>query len=244
MNNCCEGQWKQWTGPAGPGLYQNLTQNEFAGLNFRLKEKKNEDYKREKHIFLCSGACILRALPVLPLPISLFVILARTCNWILKSVSALWNLHNLMALQSGCSRLLLIWPFDWKTLFWLQICVSPEIKRKVQRCEKRKTSKSHGFPIILIQIYMYSNFGNSFVFALFRSVLTLSGPQGFFPLCWQQDGDRQRDTAFREAWQAPLVIFPPPPIDSVSSGSVLAELPISEQLNNMPSSVLWGKTHT
>lgn len=69
---------------------------------------------------------------------------------------------------------------------------------------------------------------------LFRSLITVSGPEGVFPLGWQQRGDRERETgraSSGEAWQTPLVIFPPPPIDSVSSGSVLAGPPSSEGLD-------------
>lgn len=61
------------------------------------------------------------------------------------------------------------------------------IRADNRRRRRRKTSNRQGFSIILIQIYVYSNFGS-----------------------------------IGEAWQMPLVIFLPPPIDSVSRGSVLA----------------------
>ena len=72
----------------------------------------------------------------------------------------------------------------------------------------------------------------------FHSLITVSGPKGVFPLGWQQQRDRERETgraSSGEAWQTPLVIFPPSPIDSVSSGLVLAGPPSSEGLDNMPS---------
>lgn len=77
--------------------------------------------------------------------------------------------------------------------------------------------------------------------SFFLSLITVSGPEGVFPLGWQQHGDRERETgraSSGEAWQTPLIIFPPPPIDSVSSGSVLAWSLSSEGLDNMPSSAI------
>lgn len=71
--------------------------------------------------------------------------------------------------------------------------------------------------------------------------MTVPGPEGVFPLGWQQQDDREkRERAVGRLWQTPLVIFPPPPIDSVSSGSVLAGPPSSQGLDNMPSSALGG----
>lgn len=135
--------------------------------------------------------------------------------------------------------------------------MSPEKKRAEDRRRRRITRNSREFSIIPILFHVYSNFGNltylifslcrslihltvslylclSVSHLLFRSLLTVSGPEGVFPLGWQQQGDRERETgraSSGEAWQTPLVIFPPPPIDSVSSGSVLAGPPSSEGLD-------------
>lgn len=85
----------------------------------------------------------------------------------------------------------------------------------------------------------------------FHSLITVSGPKGVFPLGWQQQGDRGREGEEREtgrpssgeAWQTPPVIFPPPPIDSVSSASVSEEPAGAEGLDNMPSSAIRGTYH-
>lgn len=98
-------------------------------------------------------------------------------------------------------------------------------------------------PVTLIHLSVSLDLCLSVSHLLFRSLITVSGPEGVFPLGWQQQGDRERETgraSSGEAWQTPLVIFPPPPIDSVSSGSVLAGPPSSEWLDNMPSSAISG----
>lgn len=76
---------------------------------------------------------------------------------------------------------------------------------------------------------------------LFHFLITVSGPKEVFPLGWQQQGDGERETgrtSSGEAWQTPLVIFPPPPIDSVSSGSPLERPASSEWFDNIPSSAI------
>lgn len=129
---------------------------------------------------------------------------------------------------------------------------------------KQQTVES--FLLFKFCLYMYPDFGNltplffplcrslihlsvspdlclSFSHLLFRCLITVSGPEGVFPLGWQQQGDREREAgraSSGEAWQTPLVIFPPPPIDSVSSGSVLAGPLSSEGFDNMPSSAMRG----
>lgn len=47
------------------------------------------------------------------------------------------------------------------------------------------------------------------------SLITVSGPEEVFPLCWQQQGDGERETGGEQAVGrlGKCVIFPPPPID-------------------------------
>lgn len=114
-------------------------------------------------------------LPLLPLAtcvLTLQACLRITAMW--KSVS---YIEDGMARQSGCSRPLLIRSLYWKTLFWLSALHElKRIRADNRRRRRRKRINRQGFSIILIQIYVYSDFGNStcLFFSLCHSLINLS----------------------------------------------------------------------
>lgn len=114
-------------------------------------------------------------LPLLPLAtcvLTLQACLHITAMW--KSVS---YMEDGMARQSGCSMPLLTRSLYWKTPFWLSALHElKRIRADNRRRRRRKTSNRQGFAIILIQIYVYSNFGSStyLFFSLCHSLIHLS----------------------------------------------------------------------
>lgn len=86
-----------------------------------------------------------------------------------------------------------------------------ETQEEETRTESRLFSQSN--------MILYSSCCTLFVFLSYLDFLSVSGPGGVFPLSWHKQEDRDRGSLA----DAPFSIFPAPPIDSVSSGSGLAE---------------------